>query len=118
MRSEPLLNPLLPHSLHKTQHEFRVALSDSFNTPDALARLVDLVSRTNIYISRGRKEVNIGVIKNVAVWVTKMLRMFGLADGADNGGIGWGRASANGETESFDVSYRALGAQPFSSVSN
>ncbi|KAF8322164.1 hypothetical protein DL93DRAFT_2050709 [Clavulina sp. PMI_390] len=94
----------LTDSLHKTQHDFRVALSDSFNTPEALARLVELVSKTNLYLARGRKEVNIGVVRNVAVWVTKMLRTFGLAEGpgSDSNTIGWGRSSANGESETFD----------------
>ena len=95
------------YSLHQTQQAFRTALCDSFNTPDALARLVELVSRTNVYLSRGRASVNIGVVRNVAAWVTKMLRMFGLAEGsavnAGPGYIGWGSASAD-DSASLDVS--------------
>lgn len=94
-------------SLQKTQHEFRVALCDSFNTPDAISRLVELVSKTNVYISRGRKDVNIRVLRSIATWVTKMLRMFGLAEGSAasvTGAIGWGRASADGENNALDVS--------------
>lgn len=76
-----------------------------------MARLVELVSRTNVYLSRGRANVNIGVVQNVAAWVTKMLRMFGLAEGsAANGGpgyIGWGSVSAD-ESETFDVSFNIL----------
>lgn len=96
-------------SFHQSQHAFRVALCDSFNTPDALSRLIDLVSRTNVYLARGRTAVNIGVVHTIAAWVTKMVRMFGLAEGsAVNGGpgsIGWGTVTKEGEDS--DVS------QPF-----
>jgi len=61
-----------------------------------------------VYISRGRKDVNIGVLRSIATWVTRMLRMFGLAEGSAagiSGAIGWGRASsANGENLLVDVS--------------
>jgi hypothetical protein len=47
------------------------------------------------------------VVRNVAAWVTKMLSMFGLAEGsavnAGPGYIGWGSASA-GDSASVDVS--------------
>lgn len=69
-------------------------------------RLVELVSKTNVYISRGRKDVNIGVLRNIAIWVTKILRMFGLTEGSAAsayGAIGWGRTSAKGENELIEV---------------
>jgi hypothetical protein len=51
--------------------------------------------------------VNIGVLRSIAAWVTRMLRMFGLAEGSAasvSGAIGWGRASsANGENLLVDV---------------
>lgn len=74
--------------------------------------LVDLVSRTNVYIARqGRKDVNLGVLRNIGGWLTRMLKMFGLAEGsaAGTGSIGWGRASAAGEEEgSVDVSWSSI----------
>ncbi|KIK60442.1 hypothetical protein GYMLUDRAFT_43756 [Collybiopsis luxurians FD-317 M1] len=79
----------------QSQHAFRVALCDSFNTPDALDTLRDLVSRTNTYINSRGKAVNISVVENVARWVGKMLRMFGLGEG-ENDEIGWGQEVGEG----------------------
>ncbi|KAF9069052.1 cysteinyl-tRNA synthetase [Rhodocollybia butyracea] len=81
---------------HHSQHAFRIALCDSFNTPEALDALRDLVSRTNTYINSRGKAVNINVVENIARWVGKMLRMFGLGEG-ESSEIGWGQeASGDG----------------------
>ncbi|KAG8860564.1 hypothetical protein FRB96_003818 [Tulasnella sp. 330] len=83
----------------QTQHDFRLALCDSFNTPLALDRLLELISRTNIYVQRGRAAVNVSVVELIAKWVTKMLRMFGLGEGVvAPGSIGWGDAVREGES--------------------
>ncbi|KAJ3996051.1 tRNA synthetases class I (C) catalytic domain-containing protein [Lentinula boryana] len=75
---------------HQSQYTFRAALCDSFNTPEALDVLRDLVSRTNTYINSRGKAVNLGVVQNIARWVGKMLRMFGLGEG-ESSEIGWGQ---------------------------
>ena len=93
-------------SLHKAQHVFRDALCDSFNTPKALAQVKSLVFLVNVYLERGRSNVNISVVKNIGIWVSKMLRMFGLGEGPPPAnGIGWGIASSSPDAEeSIDVS--------------
>jgi hypothetical protein len=83
-------------SLHKAQHAFRAALCDSFNTPDALAVLRDLVSRTNVYVNARGKALNVEALERVARWVGVMLKMFGLSEGQVDE-IGWGEARAEGE---------------------
>ncbi|GAA5960637.1 hypothetical protein JCM3765_005884 [Sporobolomyces pararoseus] len=93
--------------LETAQIEFRAALSDSFDTPRAIQLLLDLVSASNVYLSRGRQNVNVGVLSAVSEWVTRMLRMFGLGEGpaTDSNGeklIGWGIASTPGQGESID----------------
>ncbi|CAE6439057.1 hypothetical protein ACGC1H_006911 [Rhizoctonia solani] len=79
--------------LAQTQHAYRVALCDSFNTSEAIQRLLELVSRANVYVARGRSRVNVGVIAHIARWVTEALRVFGLG-GDTLGTIGW---SADGD---------------------
>lgn len=82
--------------MHQAQHAFRVALCDSFNTPDALAALRDLVSRTNVYIGARGKKLDVEVVERVANWVGRMLKMFGLGEGqADE--LGWGEVREAGE---------------------
>jgi cysteinyl-tRNA synthetase len=89
---------LLPHFLFlrlaQTQHAYRIALCDSFNTPEAIQRILELVSRTNIYVARGRSRVNVGVVAHIARWVTEALRVFGL-NGEATGTIGWGTDGDN-----------------------
>ncbi|KZO97206.1 cysteinyl-tRNA synthetase [Calocera viscosa TUFC12733] len=83
----------LVNQLQAAQHAFRVALCDSFNTQGAMAVIMDIISKTNIYHSKRRSAINISVVRGVALWVTKMLRMFGLGEGSQagpGGGIGWG----------------------------
>ncbi|CAE6398114.1 unnamed protein product [Rhizoctonia solani] len=80
--------------LAQTQHAYRIALCDSFNTPEAIQRILELVSRTNIYVARGRSRVNVGVVAHIARWVTEALRVFGL-NGEATGTIGWGTDGDN-----------------------
>lgn len=94
--------------LETAQLDFRASLADSFDTPRALQILLDLVSASNVYLSRGRQNVNVGVLSAVSEWVTRMLRMFGLGEGSatDSKGeklVGWGAASQSGEGETVDV---------------
>ncbi|KAF8609049.1 putative cysteine-tRNA ligase [Ceratobasidium sp. AG-I] len=92
--------------LSQTQHAYRTALSDSFNTPDAIQRVLDLVSRTNVYVARGKSRVNVGVVEHVARWVSYALRVFGLSPETQGAGaIGWG---ADGGAEGGTVDREAL----------
>ncbi len=77
-------------SLHASQAAFRAALCDSFNTPEAVNILRDLVSRTNVYLKAPGSNVEIGLVQRVARWVGDMLRMFGLGEG-ESTEIGWGQ---------------------------
>ncbi|KAF9270643.1 cysteinyl-tRNA synthetase [Marasmius fiardii PR-910] len=82
---------------HETQSTFRSALCDSFNTPDALNTIRDIISRTNSYINSRGKNVNVGVVENIARWTGNMLRMFGLGEG-ESSEIGWGQERKVGES--------------------
>ncbi|GAA6064320.1 hypothetical protein JCM10212_006007 [Sporobolomyces blumeae] len=94
--------------LEAAQIDFRSALCDSFDTPRALQTLLDHVSASNVYLARGRNQVNVGVVEASAEWLTRMLRMFGLGEGqaTDSNGervIGWGAAPEKGaQGESVD----------------
>ncbi|TFY58096.1 hypothetical protein EVJ58_g6625 [Rhodofomes roseus] len=86
----------LTNSLHSSQDAFRAALCDSFNTPEALNVLRELVSRTNVYINSRGKDLEVSVVVRVTGWVGKMLRMFGLGEG-ETSEIGWGQERDAGE---------------------
>ncbi|KAI0948990.1 hypothetical protein AcW1_008711 [Taiwanofungus camphoratus] len=86
----------LTDSFHQSQDAFRVTLCDSFNTPEALNVLRELVSRTNVYINIRSKDLDISVVERIARWVGQMLRMFGLGEG-ETSEIGWGQEQNAGE---------------------
>lgn len=91
-------------SFREAQRAFRAALCDSFNTPLALEVLMKLVSRTNIYINSQGRNLNIDIVEQIARWVGRMLRVFGLGEGAvasSDTEIGWGEER---ETASLNVS--------------
>ncbi|KAI0081961.1 cysteinyl-tRNA synthetase [Panus rudis PR-1116 ss-1] len=80
----------LTDRLHQSQSAFRAALCDSFNTPEALDVLRQLVSATNVYINSRGANLDVGVVERIARWIGKMLRMFGLGEG-EISEIGWGQ---------------------------
>ncbi|KAG1736026.1 tRNA synthetases class I (C) catalytic domain-containing protein [Suillus lakei] len=80
----------LMKSLYDSKTAFRTALCDSFNTPEALKVMRDLVSRINIYINSSGRKTNVSVVEQIATWIGDMLRMFGLGEGQTSE-IGWGQ---------------------------
>lgn len=99
----------LTSSYHSAQFDFRTALCDSFNTPTAISVLMDLIAKVNIYFSSRGREYNIAPVQVIAQWITRMLKMFGLGEGAAAGEseqIGWGKAGE--DAGAGDVSARCL----------
>ncbi|KAH9485083.1 putative cysteine--tRNA ligase [Psilocybe cubensis] len=82
-------------TLYQSQMTFREHLCDSFNTPGAVDVLRDLVSKTNVYINNRGKALNVKLVENIANWVGKMLKMFGLGEG-EKSEIGWGQLDEAG----------------------
>ncbi|CAJ1943034.1 unnamed protein product [Cylindrotheca closterium] len=73
--------------LNESQKKVHKALLDNFKTYDVLQYLVDLVQESNKYLSAQDKPKNI-LIKKVALFVTKILRVFGVVEGNDKIGFG------------------------------
>jgi cysteinyl-tRNA synthetase len=99
------LEKALEGDLHKAQQDFRIALSDSFNTSQAINVLLDLISKVNLYFSARGPNYNIGPVRVIAQWITRQLKMFGLGEGAaiaDATAVGWGKEGDSGS--SGDVS--------------
>lgn len=91
--ADSLFSTKLIPSFHETQHKFRENLCDSFNTPRAIETLLDLVATINRYLTDRGQGYNIGPVRLAAEWITRMLSMFGLGEGAitaAEGQIGWG----------------------------
>ncbi|KAF9218788.1 hypothetical protein BS17DRAFT_719552 [Gyrodon lividus] len=80
----------LMNGIYESKLAFRAALCNSFNTPEALKILRDLVSRMNVYINSRGKSLNMALVEQSARWVGDMLCMFGLG-GGDKPELGWGQ---------------------------
>ncbi|KAG0059548.1 hypothetical protein BGZ89_000307 [Linnemannia elongata] len=82
-------------ALKDKQNAVHAALCDSINTPNAMSELQALVSRTNVYIKEAGSNLNVEVVNKVALYVSKILRTFGL-DGVVSDPIGFASAEAGG----------------------
>ncbi|CAM6127428.1 unnamed protein product [Calypogeia fissa] len=93
---------LLSASLKKEKVQLNERLEDNFDTAGALDVLLKLVKDAKQYCDKkvqSRDTPNVGLMKDVASYVTHILAVFGLSS-ADNGDIGWGRDSSVGATQS------------------
>jgi cysteinyl-tRNA synthetase len=100
------------YSLDEARKGVHDALCDSFNTPLAMSTIIDLISKTNLYLRDNEKTpvnpnayLSIASVKEIARWITRLLDIFGL-DGASstaNGGdrIGWS-TSQKGESSNAE----------------
>lgn len=55
-----------------------------------MSELMELITNANIYLSNGRNNINVYVLENVAKYVTKMLRIFGVVGNSALEEIGFG----------------------------
>jgi len=82
----------LEEEITKCKKRVDGALRDDFDTPTSLSALADLVKAKNIYIESKEKvgaAPNALVVRNSAVYITKIFKVFGLA--SENAGeIGFG----------------------------
>ncbi|RNF00748.1 putative cysteinyl-tRNA synthetase [Trypanosoma rangeli] len=63
------------------------ALQNNFDTPAAMDALMELVSATNQYLLSGERP-SVTLVQKVGRYVTRMLRVFGVAEGGDVVGFG------------------------------
>lgn len=80
----------------QTQHRVHTALCDNFKTYEAMQALVDMVSECNKYMKPGSSSSSDDadqrpkhyLIRKAALYLTKILRLFGVATGSDEIGLG------------------------------
>jgi cysteinyl-tRNA synthetase len=87
----------LQTTLNATQIKVDEALRDDFDTPSVISVLIDLVKATNIYMENPKNIVHL-VIRNVAVYVTRILSVFGLTGGTEE--IGFDSSAGGGALSS------------------
>lgn len=79
--------------LNECQQKVHASLLDNFKTYEVIQHLVDLVQEFNKYLSAETQPKNL-LVQKVAIYVTKILRIFGVVQGSDI--IGFSEASGDG----------------------
>ncbi|KAG9294593.1 hypothetical protein G9A89_008072 [Geosiphon pyriformis] len=85
------------------QSAVHVALCDSFNTPTAMSEIMELINKTNTYLSGGRGYININVVAKVAKYVSEMMRIFGVAEDLTGQDIGFVTSEKQAVTDKEDI---------------
>ncbi|KAJ2522442.1 cysteinyl-tRNA synthetase [Coemansia sp. RSA 1939] len=87
----------LMEALNDTKRRVHEALLDSFDTPKAMRVLQEIIARTNIYLQRGRASIDPQIVESVALYVTRIVRVFGLVNDGVGSSIGWGLGSVGSD---------------------
>ncbi|OLL22403.1 putative cysteine--tRNA ligase [Neolecta irregularis DAH-3] len=91
----------LLNSLDTSQKRLHEALCDNFNTPLAAQILLELVNKTNIYLSSTRSDANICLVTDVSSWIVKILGIFGF----EMSQLGWASAQNAPSSENTVMPY-------------
>lgn len=106
--------------LQDAQVDLHAAMCDSFDTTRGLECLSSIITTANIYINSRATIANTAPLEAIAIWVTKMLRIFGLGEGPGtslNGRpeIGWGELQ-EGDAAATDVCTFYIGIEQTADV--
>lgn len=89
-------------TLNESQTKVHASLLDNFKTYEVIQHLVDLVQECNKYLAAEAKPKNL-LVQKVAIYVTKMLRIFGVVQGNDIIGFSEGSGEGGGAGSKEDV---------------
>lgn len=89
-------------TLDETRMTVHAALCDSFDTPTALAALLELITRCNVYIKQSGAKVSSQSLMHVLRYVDRMYRVFGLGS-ADEIDASLSGSSQSGQSSSVDI---------------
>ncbi|EPS39792.1 hypothetical protein H072_6211 [Dactylellina haptotyla CBS 200.50] len=82
------------------KYQYHLALCDSINTANAIAAILDIISKANIYINSSQSYLSVATLATIARWVTKQVRLFGLdSQPIPKNGVGWSDESADSTGE-------------------
>lgn len=80
--------------LSATKSTVHECFADNLNVPGAISALLEIINKANIYLTDAGSEYRVEVLREVAIFVTKILSIIGFKTNQD--GLGWSDA----ETES------------------
>jgi len=77
------------------------SLLDNFNTKDAMGALLKVINEANAYLRMPNVKPSTLLLRAIATYVTEILKVFGVIDGADDFGFGSGGDGAGSGSESY-----------------
>ncbi|CAB9497860.1 Cysteine--tRNA ligase [Seminavis robusta] len=77
----------LADALLDTQQKVHESLLDNFNTKDAMLALMSVISQANVYLRIPDVKPAVLTLKSIAVYVTQILKVFGVVTGNDDFGF-------------------------------
>ncbi|GAV48483.1 hypothetical protein ZYGR_0I07800 [Zygosaccharomyces rouxii] len=91
--------------LDESKNKVDEAFCDNLSTPVAMKCLAELISQSNIYITKAGTEVRIEPLVDVVKFVTRILGIVGVA--VRNDGLGWetGESGTSGSVEELALPY-------------
>ena len=95
----------LAAELEQAKQDMQAALANSFDTPQAMRIILELVKNVNVHVKERKNEADLATVEAVARWVTKMVGIFGLDENAKPPyeGLGWASAAAADQDPSVAV---------------
>ncbi|KAI1736679.1 cysteinyl-tRNA synthetase [Xylaria scruposa] len=83
--------------LEQAKKEVDAALSNSFDTPQVLRTIADIIRKANIHIGAPNSNLELPAVESIARWVTKMVGILGLDANASPPykGLGWASAAVS-----------------------
>ena len=87
-------------TVQQTVHD---SLLDNFNTRDAMIAIMDVISEANIYLRTPDLKPAVLLLRSIAVYITQILKVFGVVDGSDDFGFGSGSGTGGGGAASAEA---------------
>ncbi|KAI0459935.1 cysteinyl-tRNA synthetase [Xylaria acuta] len=87
--------------LEQAKKDVDAALSNSFDTPQVLRTIADIIRKANIHIGAPNGNLELSAVESIARWVTKMVGILGLDANASPlyEGLGWASAAASADVD-------------------
>jgi cysteinyl-tRNA synthetase len=98
--------------LEQAKKDMHAALSNSFDTPQAMRIILELIKDVNIHLKERTTDADLSTVEVIARWITKIVGIFGLDENASPpyDGLGWASAKVAGDLDPTTV------VQPYSAI--
>lgn len=100
--------------LEQAKRDVNAALDNSFDTPQVIRAIADIIRKANIHIGAPNGSLELPAIESVARWITKIVGILGLDANASPPyeGLGWASAAASANIDPTTA------VQPYEAVYN